>query len=213
MSILEKSCLLLIFMILCLPISSMAQKSDLSPLGFHFGINKKEAIRLIDSNGKRIVENEVDSKKIRTILIQGVIVSLPVGVDGVDVMTGLEFYDKKLLSTSLIFAATNEAEKTELEDEFIDYFTQQYGEPVERDSIMYFTTTIWHMPDIKLVLHTNEKNNTVKVEYTYKPVHQTRIEDELDTRRGTVHKDPGTQMFLDGDYSKPTGYDERYGIK
>jgi hypothetical protein len=103
MSILEKSCLLLIFMILCMPIYSMAQKSDLSPLGFHFGINKKEAIRLIDSNGKRIVENEVDSKKIRTILMQGVIVSLPIEVDGVDVMTGLEFYDKKLLSTSLIF--------------------------------------------------------------------------------------------------------------
>ncbi|MCZ6865367.1 MAG: hypothetical protein O7D98_07105 [Candidatus Dadabacteria bacterium] len=213
MSILKKSCLLLIFIILCLPIYSMAQKSDLSPLGFHFGINKKEAIRLIDSNGKRIVENEVDSKKIRTILMQGVIVSLPIEVDGVDVMTGLEFYDKKLLSTSLIFAAADEAEKTELEDEFIDYFTQQYGEPVERDSIMYFTTTTWHMPDIKLVLHTNEKNNTVKVEYTYKPVHQSRIEKELDTKRGTVHKDPATSMFLDGDYSKPKGYDERYGIE
>jgi len=69
------------------------------------------------------------------------------------------------------------------------------------------------MPDIKLVLHTNEKNNTVKVEYTYKPVHQSRIEKELDTKRGTVHKDPATSMFLDGDYSKPKGYDERYGIK
>ena len=78
---------------------------------------------------------------------------------------------------------------------------------------MYFTTTTWHMPDIKLVLHTNEKNNTVKVEYTYKPVHQARIEKELDTKRGTIHKDPATQMFLDADYSKPTGYDERYNIK
>jgi len=213
MNIIRKSYLFLIFMVLCSPIYSMAQKSDLSPLGFQFGINKKEATRIIDSNGKRIVENKVDSKKIRTILMQGVIVNLPVEVDGVDVMTGLEFYDKKLLSTSLIFAATNEAEKIELEDEFVDYFTQEYGEPVERDSMMYFTTTTWHMNDLKLILHTNNRKNTVKVEYTYKPVQDAKIEDELDQRRGTIKSDPATQMFLDGDYSKPTGYDEQHGIK
>jgi hypothetical protein len=191
----------------------MAQKSDVSPLGFSFGINKKEAIKIIDSNGKRIVENKVDSKEIRTIIMQGVIVNLPVEVDGVDVMTGLEFYDKKLLSTSLIFAAADDAEKIELENEFSDYFTEQYGEPVEKDSMMYFTTTTWHMKDVKLVLYTNEKNNTVKVEYTYKPVHQTKIEDELDQRRGTIKSDPASEMFLDGDYSKPTGYDEQFGTK
>jgi hypothetical protein len=213
MNILRKSFLFFIFMVLCLPIYSMAQKSDVSPLGFSFGINKKEAIKIIDSNGKRIVENKVDSKEIRTIIMQGVIVNLPVEVDGVDVMTGLEFYDKKLLSTSLIFAAADDAEKIELENEFSDYFTEQYGEPVEKDSMMYFTTTTWHMKDVKLVLYTNEKNNTVKVEYTYKPVHQTKIEDELDQRRGTIKSDPASEMFLDGDYSKPTGYDEQFGTK
>jgi len=213
MNILRKSCLLFVFMIIGLPIYSMAQESDVSPLGFPFGINKKDAIKIIDSNGKRIVENKVDSKEIRTIIMQGVIVNLPVEVDGVDVMTGLEFYEKKLLSTSLIFAAADDAEKIELENEFSDYFTEQYGEPAERDSMMYFTTATWHMQDVKLVLHTNEKNNTVKVEYTYKPVHQAKIEDELDQKRGTIKIDPAKQMFLEGDYSKPTGYDEQFGTK
>jgi len=213
MNIIRKSCLFFILMVLCLPIYSMAQKSDLSPLGFQFGIKKKEAIKIIDSNGKRIVENNVDSKDIRTILMQGVIVNLPMDIEGKDVMTGLEFYDKKLLSTSLIFAAVDEAEKTQLENEFVDYCTQQYGEPVERDSMMHFTTTTWHMPDTKLVLHTNEKKNTVKVEYTYKPVHQAKFKDELDEKRGTKKIDPAREMFIEGDYSKPTGYDEKYGIK
>jgi len=213
MNILRKSFLFFLFMVIGLPLYSMAENSDLSPLGFQFGINKKEAIKVIDSNGKRIVENQVDSKKIRTILMQGVIVSLPIEVDGVDVMTGLEFYKKELLSTSLIFAAVDASEKTELEKEFTDYFTEQYGEPVERSSMLYFTTTTWHMHDIKLVLHTNEKKNTVKVEYTYKPVHQSKFEDELDDRRGTIKSDPAKEMFLDGDYSKPTGYDERFGTR
>jgi hypothetical protein len=199
-------------MVIGLPIYSMAENSDVSPLGFQFGINKKEAIKVIDSNGKRIVENQVDSKDIRTIIMQGIIVTLPIDTDGKDVMTGLEFYKKKLLSTFIIIAAVDASEKTELEKEFTDYFTEQYGEPVERSSMLYFTTTTWHMHDIKLVLHTNEKKNTVKVEYTYKPVHQSKFEDELDERRGTIKSDPAKEMFLDGDYSKPTGYDERYGI-
>ncbi len=213
MNILKKSFLFFLFIVIGLPIYSMAQKSDVSPLGFPFGINKKEAIKIIDSNGKRITENKVDSKGIRTIIMQGVIVNIPIETDGKDVLTGLEFYDKKLLSTSLIFAAADASEKTELENKFTDYFTEQYGEPVERDSMMYLTTTIWHMHDIKLVLHTNGKNNTVKVEYTYKPVHRSKIEDELDEKRGTIKSDPATQMFLEGDYSKPTGYDEKFGTR
>ena len=213
MNILRKSFLFFLFIIIGLPIYSMAENSDISPLGFQFGINKKEAMKVIDSNGKRIVENQVDSKDIRTIIMQGVIVTLPIDTDGKDVMTGLEFYNKKLLSTSLIFAAVDASEKTELEKEITHYLTEQYGEPVERSSMLYFTTTTWHMHDIKLVLHTNEKKNTVKVEYTYKPVHQSKIEDELDERRGTIKKDPATQMFLDGDYSKPTGYDEQFGTR
>lgn len=213
MNILRKSFLFFLFIVIGLPIYSMAENSDISPLGFQFGINKKEAMKVIDSNGKRIVENQVDSKDIRTIIMQGVIVTLPIDTDGKDVMTGLEFYNKKLLSTSLIFAAVDASEKTELEKEITHYLTEQYGEPVERSSMLYFTTTTWHMHDIKLVLHTNEKKNTVKVEYTYKPVHQSKIEDELDERRGTIKKDPATQMFLDGDYSKPTGYDEQFGTR
>ncbi|MCK5709756.1 MAG: hypothetical protein KAI07_04390, partial [Deltaproteobacteria bacterium] len=205
--------LLFLFIVIGLPIYSMAENSDISPLGFQFGINKKEAMKVIDSNGKRIVENQVDSKDVRTIIMQGVIVTLPIDTDGKDVMTGLEFYNKKLLSTSLIFAAVDASEKTELEKEITHYLTEQYGEPVERSSMLYSTTTTWHMHDIKLVLHTNEKKNTVKVEYTYKPVHQSKIEDELDERTGTIKKDPATQMFLDGDYSKPTGYDEQFGTR
>lgn len=193
--------------------ASLAQQSDLSPLGFKFGIEKKDAMRIIDSNGKRIVEEQKDHKDMRVVLMQGVIVNLPVDVSGRDVMTELEFYDKKLLSTSLVFAATDDAEKTELQTDFDKYFTSEYGDPVERDSMMYFTTTTWHMPDVMLILHTNNKDNRVKVEYKHKPGHQARFEDELDEKRGTIKSDPAKEMFLEGDYSKPTFYDDKYGTQ
>ena len=126
----------------------------------------------------------------RVILMQGVIVELPVDVAGKDVMTELEFYDKKLLSTSLVFASADESEKIQLETEFDQYFVSQYGEPVERDSMLHFTTATWHTPDVMLVLHTNDKDHSVKIQYKYKPGLADRFEDNLDFKRGTIRSDP-----------------------
>jgi len=194
-------------------VKAYSQQGDLSPLGFKFGIDKKEAKKVIDSKGKRIVLDEEDSKEMVVIVMQGVIVNLPIDVAGKDVMTELEFYKKKLLSTSLIFAAVDENEKTAIESDFVKYFTSEYGEPVERETIMHFTTTSWDIPDVKLVLYTDNEDNTVKIQYKHIPGLRARFEDELDEKRGTVKTDPATQMFLEGDYSKPTGYDEQFGTK
>lgn len=205
--------MLLVSVALCLPWSSFAQESNLSPLGFEFGIDKKKAEKVIDSTGKRIVKDHKDHKEMQVLLMQGVIVDLPVDISGRDVMTELEFYDKKLLSTSLIFASADEAEKTQLETEFDQYFISQYGEPVERDSMLHFTTATWHTQDVMLVVHTNEKDHSIKIQYKYKPGLEDRFEDDMDYKRGTIKRDPAKEMFLEGDYSKPTGYDERYNIK
>ena len=213
MNYLKTSVFLLIAVTLSLTWSSYAQDSDLSPLGFKFGINKKEAKNIIDSRGKRIVRENMDSKDMRVILMQGVIVELPIDVAGRDVMTELEFYDKKLLATSLVFASTDETEKVEIEDEFDQYFTNEYGKPVERDSMLHFTTTTWHTSDVLLVMHANQKDHSIKIQYKYKPGLDARFEDDLDVKRGTTPNDPAKQMFLEGDYSKPTGYDERFGTQ
>ena len=210
---LKTTILFVVLFVLCTTIVSYSQQGNMSPLGFKFGINKKQAMKVIDSKGKRIYMDEEDSKEMRIILFQGVIVDTPIDISGKDVMTELEFYKKKLFSTSLVFAASDKTEKDQIETDFDQYFTSEYGEPIERDSMMYFTTTSWDAPNVRLILHTNNKDNTVKVEYKHKAGHQARFEDQLDEKRGTVPKDPATQMFLEGDYSKPTGYDEQYGTQ
>lgn len=187
-----------------------AEEANLAPLGFEFGISDKDAKKIIDSNGKRIIENKVDSKKIRTIEMQGTIVEVPLGLTGIDVRTSLEFFDKKLLSTSLVVYAEDSSTESLLEENLSNYFVYNHGEPSETDSMMYFKTWTWHLPKVKLVLNTNTKDNVVKVEYTYKPISQAKFEKEIDKRRGTKVKDPSKEMFLDGDYSKPTDYDEKY---
>jgi hypothetical protein len=188
--------------------ASAQQKADLAPLGFAFGISDDDAEDIIDTNGKRMIDNKVDSKKIRTILIQGMIVTLPLDLEGRDVSTGLEFFDDKLLSSSLILTAKDSSEESRLRDELMKYLTGKYGEPSSSDSMLYFKTWTWHMPDVKMVFHTNQKDKIVKVEYTYEPANQAKVEKELDKLRGTEAKDPASQMFIEGNYSKPENYDE-----
>jgi len=211
MKILRKAYVLMALMAFVSPAYAGAQQNtDMAPLGFTFGISDKDARNIIDTNGKRIIENNVDSKKIRFILMQGLIVALPLDLDGRDVSTGLEFYDKKLLSSSLILTVKDPVEESRLQNEIMKYLTGKYGEPASSDSMLYFKTWTWHMPDVKLVFHTNQKDNIVKVQYTYEPVNQAKIDDELDKARGVEESDPASRMFMEGNYSKPTGYDESH---
>ncbi len=211
MNILRRTvALMLILMVTVSFAGAQEEAADLAPLGFQFGISKKDAKKLIDSKGKRIVEDKVDSKKIRMIVMQGVIVDIPVNPKGLDVQTSLEFYNKKLLSTSLIFNAEDSPTEEWIEEAFSEYLNDRYGAPTETDEMMYFKSWTWHLPKVKLVLHTNTKNNVVKVDYTYQPINQAKFEKELNQKRGDKAQDPAKQMFLDGDYSKPTNYDDRY---
>ncbi|MEW6143653.1 MAG: hypothetical protein AB1598_01410 [Thermodesulfobacteriota bacterium] len=211
MNILTRAHVLILISFFCLNTVSHAaaqQNADLAPLGFAFGISDDDAEEIIETNGKRIMDNKVDSKKIRTIVMQGMLVTLPLDLEGRDVSTGLEFYDDKLLSSSLILNAKDEFEESQLQSEFMKYLTEKYGEPSSSDSMLYFKSWTWNIPDVKLVFHTNQKKNMVKVEYTYEPYNQAKREEELDKLRGTEEIDPAKQMFLDGDYSKPKYYDE-----
>lgn len=200
--------LIAIICFLAVSYAAAQQKPDLAPLGFNFGISDDDAEDIIESSGKRIMDNKVDSKEIRTIVMQGMIVTLPLDLEGRDVSTGLEFYDDKLLSSSLMLTAKDQFEESQLRNEFMKYLTDKYGEPSSSDSMLYFKTWTWNMPDVKLVFHTNQKKNTIKVDYTYEPYNQAKREEELDKLRGTEAKDPAKQMFIDGDYSKPKYYDE-----
>jgi len=186
--------------------ASAAEQANLAPLGFTFGISEKDAQKVIESRGKRIINDGVDSKKMRNIQMQGIITELPLDLEGKDVSTGLEFYDKKLLSTALILSAKDSFEELEYQNMLNKYLTETYGKPASSDSMLYFKTWTWHIPDVRIVLHTNTRDHTVKMEYTYEPVNQAKREDELNKLRGTDEADPAREMFIDGNYSRPKGY-------
>jgi len=179
-------------------------KDNSSPIGFEFGTSRKDAIKIIESRGKKILDKTTDSKKIRTIVMDGAIVELPLNSDSFQ--TSLEFFDDKLMASSLIFRSADSSEYQELETELSEFLTDMYGEPGEKEDVLGLKAWTWHVPDLKVVLSTNPKNYTAKVQYIHEPLNQSRVKKEiLERQRGKV-SEPAKEMFLDGNYSVPSQY-------
>ena len=176
---------------------------NVSALGFNFGISKKDALEIIKSQGKKVVEDTVDSKKIRTIIVEGALIELPVDTSNADLKTNLEFYDNELMASSLVFKPNNILNQSALEAELFKYLSGLYGEPVGKEEVINITTWTWHITDIAVIFSSNPKNNVARIDYVYKPLNQSRIEDEFKQKQQGETVEPAKQMFIDGNYSAP----------
>ncbi len=174
-----------------------------SPLGFKFGISKKQAEQVIKSAGKEVIDTAVDSKEIRTIMIDGTIVKLPLELAYSDVQTRLEFYDDELMSSSLIIKSDDTSKKEEVEAELASFLGDLYGQPSDVEKVLDFTALTWHVPDLKVVFSTNQSKNITKVQYIYEPLNQSRVDRELYLKQKGKPEDPAKKMFIDGNYSAP----------
>lgn len=194
----------LVYILFTTPAYLKADEGRDSPLGFRFGISRKEALKIIESHGNEIVKKTVDSKKIRTIVIKGAIIELP--LNGGDFETSLEFFDDKLMSSSLVFKVDDPSKREKLKSELSGFLIDRYGEPGDKEDTLGLTVWTWHVPDLKIVLSTNPANNLTKVEYTYKPLDETMVQKEIEKEHRGKQTDPAKEMFIDGSYSRPPQY-------
>lgn len=196
-----KGCLFAFISLLLLPLGySAAQGAELAgkdeALGFEFGMSNKDALELIDRSGKRVIENAVDSKKMRTILFEGALVEPPLASPELNLKTRLEFWNKKLMSASLLFDEGTEELHERFMDGLRDYFLAHYGEPSSHDSFFNFRTWTWHLPNLKVVLSSNPAKHSTHILYTYKPLNTTKELQEYEELVRTPPPDPVKEYFL-----------------
>jgi len=84
------------------------------------------------------------------------------------------------------------------------FLIDRYGESTSQEKVLNFMTWTWREPKVKVVLSADRNSDIFKIAYTYEPLSQTKRQKELDEKRRDKPEDPATQMFLEGDYSKPT---------
>jgi hypothetical protein len=54
-----------------------------------------------------------------------------------------------------------------------------------------------------VILSTNPNNNIARIDYVYKPLNQSRMEEELKRKQEGETVEPVKEMFLEGGFSKP----------
>lgn len=175
-----------------------------NPFGFNFGMSSKDAKKLIKNNGNSILKNEIDSKDIRTILFEGVIVDYP-GIENTDKKTELEFYNDKLMSTILVVKGLSGNQYVDILNKLQSSIEAEFGEPSSRDNMLSYDIWTWRMEHLKLILSANRNKGQVKIDYTYVPIANVKVENELEVKRKGEIKSPTDQMFKDGNYSQQTG--------
>lgn len=195
--------LLVLALFTALSFSKEKDNKNPAALGFNFGISRKQALEIIKSQNKKVVEDTVDSKKIRTVVVEGAFIELPADTNYSDVKTKLEFYDNELMASSLVFKSDDPSKQSELETELSKFLISLYGEPKGKEEVLHLTTWTWQIPNVSVVLSTNPDNNVTRIEYVYKPLNQSRKDEGY---KQDERSDPAKQMFIDGNYSRPTEY-------
>jgi hypothetical protein len=201
------SSFVILVLIFFMPSFSLKAQNDVdggSALGFNFRISKKQAIQVIEEKGKKVLENSVDSKDIRMILIQGTVEEIPLNIPESQALTQLEFYDDELMTSTLIVESADYSSRNEMANKLYKFLSDSYGETAGMEKVLNFMTWTWRQPKVKVVLTADQNSDIFKIAYTYEPLSRTKMEKEFEEKREGKAEDPATQMFLEGNYSKPT---------
>lgn len=203
----RRCCLLFLFMLLPLALRAAVAENNPnaapSALGFEFGIKKDEAQKIIKKRGLKVVEDSVDSKKVRMVIFEGALVNFPLDVSELYLKTRLEFWNEELMSSSLLLSGGDEQVHEKLRDEFKGLLIRQYGEPAFEESFMRIRSWTWQLPKLKLVLNSSPAKKSTKIIFTYKPLDTLKAMTEYDKLVSTPPPDPVHKFFLQG--STPAG--------
>jgi hypothetical protein len=205
------SSFIILVLILLTPSFYLNAKEDFdssSALGFNFGISKKQAMQVIKSKGKKILENTVDSKDIRLILIQGAVQGVPLNIPDSQSLTQLEFYDDELMTSTLIVESADYSSRNEMANKLFKFLSDSYGDTASQEKVLNYMTWTWRQPKIKIVLSADQNSDIFKIAYTFEPLSQSKIDREFDEKQADKPEDPAKQMFLEGNYSRPKDYNE-----
>ena len=175
-----------------------------APLGFEFGISNGDAKKQIKNSGYKIIKNEKDSKKVRTIIFDGAVVDVT-DEKGMDQQTRLEFFNDKLMSSAIMIKSNDNLQFIDIQNDILKSVVSKHGEPSATDSMLSYDTWEWDIDHLILILSANRDKGKLKLEYTYHPVANTKVQSELNIKRQGETKNPADQMFKDGNYSQQGG--------
>lgn len=184
---------------------SLAEGGANAPHGFEFGISREEALALISASDLELVSDSEYSKKLKKIVVRGS--ASGVAPEFLDVReTRLEFYDDRLMRSSLLFGFEDASGFSSARSLLEGDLRGTFGESFKRDRMFSYEVLVWNLSDTNVLLSLDEKKRTIELKYEHRPILSRKTAKDLDRRRRKDPGDPAKEMFIDGNYSARQNY-------
>ena len=110
------------------------------------------------------------------------------------------------MSSAVMIKTLDNLQFIDIQNEILKSIVSEYGEPDATDRMFSYDTWEWDIEHLALVLSANRDKGKLKLEYTYHPVANTKVQSELNIKRkGGEDRHPADQMFKDGNFSQQGG--------
>ena len=164
--------------------------------GLEFGIDKKDAKKILEASGYGKVDDVSDSKDIDNIIVDG---SVAEGVEPdveASTQSELEFYDDRLMSTKVSYSADDMLLLKQLENKYLQEFITRYGQPVDKEDVMGITSWMWKKENYKILLNSNSRKKRLAITHIYLPIVSEKYEREFKVKLKGEEPDVAKDTFM-----------------
>lgn len=146
----------------------------------YFGMKKKEAKKMLEGAGIGEIKEVSDSSKdIVNLIVFESLFNNALSVDDSSIESELEFYDNKLMATSLFLKASDVFVYSTLEKGYLAGLIEKYNKPSKYERVMGINSWIWLVENYKIILNSNRRKKKIQLSYMYVPILTKRYEDEV----------------------------------
>jgi len=169
----------IIFLLIFTNAGTAETNPKLLKYGLEFGIEKKDAKKILENAGYGKVEDVSDSKDIDNIVLEGSVVEGVEAVEDADTQSELEFFEDELMSAKVSYNAGDVPLLKQLENKYLRELMNKYGEPGGKEDVMGITSWMWELGQYKILLNSNSRKKRLGLSCLYLPLVAKKSEKEL----------------------------------
>jgi hypothetical protein len=186
----------LAILILFMALSFVRADNSVFKHNLSFAMNRKEAKKTLENAGYEILDEIKISKKFRTFSVQSFLYNNISQSGEMDVNTEFEFYDNKLMSSTLLFKTKDYLSNIGLTNKYRSELTENFGKPSAYEKVMSIQSWMWLEGNKKILLNFDGRKKTVQISYIYLPLYTKKYEDEVEVQLKGEPFDPAKHTFM-----------------
>ncbi|HSG30860.1 MAG TPA: hypothetical protein VLB82_04875 [Thermodesulfobacteriota bacterium] len=171
-------------------------QDDIFKYDMSLAMDRGDAKKALENAGFEIENDTRVSKKLRSFFVAGSIYSSISDPHDTDKSTELDFYDNRLMNTTLTVKSKDYIANTGYTNTFLSELTKIYGKHSAYEKVMSIKSWMWMAGNTKILLNSDSRKKTAKISFIYLPLYSKKYEDNVKVKLKGKPFDPVDDMIL-----------------